>query len=86
MTLARQGYFLMYIALALFSLIHLLTGAVFPVSYDREVTKSVLFVGMCMTLYISKTDKPYLISSVPLRVIGGVSMLLDFAVLVTIVS
>ena len=86
MTLARRSYFVMYAALGLFSFVHLTTGAVFPASYDREATKSVLFAAMCMTLYISKTDKPYLKKSIPLRAIGGISMLLALAVVATIVS
>ncbi|WP_375380329.1 hypothetical protein [uncultured Sphingomonas sp.] len=86
MTLTRRTYFMFYAALALFSFVHLIAGAVFPSSYDREATKSLIFAAMVVTLYISRSDKPYLISSMPLRAIGGCSMLLALAVVATIVG
>ena len=86
MSLARSGYFLAFGSLSIFFIYHLIIGRTFSQTIDKEMTKSLLFAVGCLTLFITKTDKPYLIRSIPLRMMMGTSAALGLAALATVVG
>lgn len=84
MTLTRGGYFVAFGALSIFFIAHLVVGKIFHGATDKDATKALLFFAMCLTLFITKADKPYLVQSIPLRVMIGIASILGLVVLATI--
>lgn len=81
MTLARAGALTAFAAAALFFAVHLALGRVFTRNSDTEITRSIGFAVMILTLYVIRQDRAYLRQSIPLRLALGSASLLGLLVI-----
>lgn len=86
MSLTRGCYFFAFGGLSIFFIAHLILGPIFSQAFDKDMTKSLLFSTIFLTSFITRADKPYLVQSIPLRVMIGISSILGLIVFVTVIG
>lgn len=81
MNLKRIGYYTFFAIGGLFFLVQLFVSTSARLA-NGALIKSTGLLVMIIILYISRTEKSYLISSIPLRIVIGMTSLLGMAAVI----
>lgn len=86
MTFQRGNYFFAYGCFSTFFITHLILERLIAPESDQSLSKSVIFAVMCLTFFILRIDRPYLIKSMQLRIMIGICGSLSLIVLLNIIG
>lgn len=86
MTFARISYFVLLAGSGILFIFELSFASPSWYAANASLTRSIVALVILFVWYISKVDRPYLIMSMPLRVVMGLTGLLSLGVMVMTIT